>query len=119
MHDNILIASTFSILNLIYILETWEKVGIGIAKIHGHIHFYCARYGYGNKQSSTTTQGHGCVVLFVRKSICRWVSHLPSTRTNTHMCIRIHKDIGLATNIYIGIICYFPLFGSKSYNLQL
>ena len=31
----------------------------------------------------------------------------------THICVS-HKDIGLPTNIYIGI-CYFPPFGAKTY----
>ena len=118
-HDYILIASIFPTLDLTYILETWEKDGIGIAKIHGHIYFYSTRYGNGNKQLGTITRGREGIVLFVRKSICRWVSHLPSTLKDTQMCIRIHKDIGLSTNIYIGVCYYFPLVGSKSYNLQL
>lgn len=60
------------------------------------------------------TWGYCCVI---RKSICPWVSHLPSTDINTHMWIRIHKDIGLFMDIHIGI-CYFPPLGAKSYNCR-
>ena len=33
MHNNILIAIAFPTLDLIYILETWEKDGIGISMV--------------------------------------------------------------------------------------
>ena len=55
--------------------------------------------GYGNIHSGITTQGHGHIVVFIRMSIYTCVSHLPSSHTDMHTWIRIHKGIGLSKDI--------------------
>lgn len=97
----IVIACLFPTTNIILFLETWEKYAIGIVKFHGYSHFSFAWYGSRNIQFGTTTWGHGGMLVIVMKCVCRWVTHLPTTHTYTHMCIRILEDIGSRT---IGIL---------------
>lgn len=70
MRDNILIASLFSTIDLIFLVETWEKNGIGIAKIPGYSHFFITQYGSSNMQVGATTRGHGAIVVLIKKHIC-------------------------------------------------
>ena len=49
--------------------------------------------------------------------ICTWVSRLLSSHTNTHIWIRIHKDINLSTKM-LGYVIFHPL-EPKATNLQL
>ena len=110
MHDGILIASSFPAIDLVLLVETWQKDGIGKAKVPNYSYFSSARYGTCNIHPGTTTQGEGGD----RKSICTWVSHLPSTHTYMHTWNMIHKDIGLSTKICVNI-CYFPPSNTKTY----
>jgi hypothetical protein len=43
MHNNILIASFFPTIDLIFLLKTWDKDGIGITKIPCYSHFSTTR----------------------------------------------------------------------------
>jgi hypothetical protein len=60
----------------------------------------------------TTTLGHGGIGVFIKMCIRIWVSHLPSSHTNTHTWIKIHKDTSLP--IYM-CVCDTPPYGTKSY----
>ena len=56
MHNKILfIAIPFPTKDLVFLVETWEKDGIGIAKTPSHSHFSTAQNKHGNIHSSTTT----------------------------------------------------------------
>jgi hypothetical protein len=76
VHNNILVASILPIVYLIFLVETREKDGIRVATILGCSRFSSAQQGFGNIQLGTITRGHECIVVFIRKSICRGVSYL-------------------------------------------
>ena len=78
----------FSSIDLIFLAETWEKDGIGTEKNCSYSHFSIAQDGSSNVHSSTTIYRHEVIVVFIRMSICTWVSHLPSSHTNTNIWIR-------------------------------
>lgn len=44
----------FPTIDMVSLVETWKKDGVGIAKIHGYTYFSTAQYGSSNIQSGTT-----------------------------------------------------------------
>jgi hypothetical protein len=87
-------------------IKTWEKDEIGTTNLLVMISSSLHDMNMAIYKLGTTTQGHGGIIVFNRKSICPWVSHLASTHLDIHKLIRIHNNIGLYTDIYIGI-CHF------------
>lgn len=111
-----LIAKSFSTYGFNIISRNMGERWIRYSKHSQLCHFSIAQYEIGSIQLGTITWGHGNIAVVIRKSIYTWISHLSSTHIDTHIWIRIHKDIGLFMDIctYIGM-CYFVPFGAKNH----
>ena len=90
----------------------WDKRWNRWSKNPRLLSFSITRNESCNIHSSTITQGHRGIVGINRMFISTWVSHLPSSHTETQLWIWIHNDLGLFIIIYI---CYFSSYGAKSY----
>lgn len=93
--------------NLIFLVETLQQIN----RVKGHFSLHVMNFVTYNQAPLHTDMGYHCV--------CMSMGLISSL--HTHMWIRIHKNICLSTDIYIGV-CYFPTYGAKNYkstSLQL
>ena len=97
----------------------WDKRWNRWSKNPRLLSFSITRNESCNIHSSTITQGHRGIVGINRMFISTWVSHLPSSHTETQLWIWIHNDLGLFIIIYIYIYVTFHPMAPKATNLQI
>ena len=84
----------------------WDKRWNRWSKNPRLLSFSITRNESCNIHSSTITQGHRGIVGINRMFISTWVSHLPSSHTETQLWIWIHNDLGLFIIIYIYMLLF-------------